>query len=190
MTTFDGTTDYEPPSGPMLGSRPVDEPDESKPYDAFEALREQLDERDEEDPDVTPVEIPGIGWRLLCRTDFDYGAYKNWQKAALPRNQRNGRKTNPLDMDQALLSHLVLVNTCESVEYRRGDGDWEQLCEPDGSPATLQSGALLNHMKVVDPRVLVKKLFGRDGRLIAAGQKVISDAGYGDDGDDAEDPTG
>lgn len=190
MTTFDGTTTHEtpPPAGPDAAGGGFS-PEPVSPFDAFEALREQVAERDEEDPDVTRVEIPGIGWRLVCRTDFDYNRYKEWQKASLPKAQRNGRKTNPLDMDQAMLAYLVLLNTCESVEYRRSDGGWEQLIEPDGSAATLQTGTMLSQMGVVDPRLLVKKLFGRDGRLIAAGQQVISDAGYGDEPGGDTDPT-
>lgn len=194
MTTFDGATsthETPPPAGPdAAGGGPASEVE--KPFDAFEALREQVAERDEEDPDITYVEVPGIGWRLACRTDFEYGAYKNWQKAALPKAQRNGRKMNPLDMDQAVLAYLVLLNTCESVQYRRGQSDeWETLVDDDGAPSTLQSSTLLGRMNVMDPRLLIKRLFGKDGRLIAAGQQVISDAGYGDEsGGAGEDPTG
>lgn len=195
MTTFDGATsthETPPPAGPdAAGGGPALEPDVA--FDAFEVLRDQLDERDENDEDfadVTHVDIPGLGWRLVCSLDFPYERYQQWQKNALPKNQRNGRKTNPLDLNQATLSYLVLLNTCVGVEYRRNSG-WAPLTEPDGSPCTLQSPTLLNRMGVVDPRLLARKLFKGDGRLIAGGQKVITDAGYTgeSDAEAAEDPT-
>lgn len=199
MTTFDGSTgggahaapgylgsggydnDFPPPAAP-----PIPEP----AYDAFEALREQLAERDDASERTTTVDIPGLGWRLVCAIDFTYGQYKEWQKAALPRNQRNGRKVNVLDMDQAALSYFVLLNTCEGIEYQRSNGEWDPLTEAGGQPATLQSGMLMTKMNVMDPRLLVKKLFGNDARLIRAGNEVIAAAGYiEDDESAAEDPT-
>lgn len=198
MTTFDAST---PGAGgyPSLGGYPpVDappipnerrDPEPAEGFDAFEALREQLSERDEDAGRTTPIEVPGIGWRLICAVDFEYEQYKEWQKAALPKNQRNGRKLNPLDMNQATLAYLVLLNTCEGIEFQRKDGEWESLADGDGS-ATLKSSMLLTRMNVVDPRVLVRKMFGGDGRLIIAGQKVIAAAGYAGGDDDAQDPTG
>jgi hypothetical protein len=200
MTMFDGSTggahaaapapysgstgydnDFPPPAAP-----PLPQPT----FDAFEALREQVAERDEEFERTAAVEIPGLGWRLICAIDFTYVQYKEWQKAALPRNQRNGRKVNVLDMDQAALAYFVLFNTCEGIEYQQSSGAWETLME-DGRPATLQSGTLMTKMKVMDPRLLVNRLFGGDARLIRAGNEVITAAGYGeqDDAGDEVDPT-
>lgn len=199
MTVFDGSTGAHAAPSPYVGSGgydndfppPAAPPIPDPPFDAFESLREQLAERDDESERTTNVEIPGVGWRLICAIDFTYARYKEWQKAALPRNQRNGRKVNVLDMDQAALSYFVLLNTCEGVEYRRSDGEWEPLIDNGGQPATLQSNILMTKMNVMDPRVLVNKLFGLDSRLIRAGNEVITAAGYGDPEDDADasDPT-
>lgn len=196
MTTFDGTTGgYAPDRSQHYDNdfpAPPSTVEQSEPFDAFESLREQLAERDDEAERTTTVEIPGIGWRLICATDFEYPAYMSWQKAALPKSQRNGRRANPLDMNQAVLAHQVLFNTCEAIEYRVNGGDWQRLTEADGQPTVLQSPTLMTRMGVVDPRVLVRKMFGKDAALIAAGTKVITEAGYGepDSGSDVEDPTG
>lgn len=189
MTTFDGTP-AGAHAGPFDGEFPSPPPAESR-FDAFELLREQLDERDEEFKRTVYVEVPGIGWRLECAIDFGYPAYKEWQKASLPRSQRNGRKVNALDMDQALLSHFVLFNTCEGIEYQRSDnGEWESLTEDNDQPATLQSGKMLTRMNVVDPRLLTKRLFLSDARLIRAGTKVITEAGFAEPEEgDIADPT-
>jgi hypothetical protein len=195
MTTFDGSTgahvapdrsqhydnDFPPPAAPPLPAE--------TPFDAFEALRESLAQRDEEVDRTTTVEVPGIGWRLVCAIDFEYGVYKNWQKAALPKSQRGGRNPNVLDMDQAVLAYLALFNTCEAIEYRINGGDWQPLIESDGQPATLQSSMLMNRMNVMDPRTLVGRMFGGDAALIRAGARVITAAGYAAFEDDAEDPT-
>lgn len=189
MNVFDGSTSSEPPQGGLAYDAPVYDPPAtpaSPEFDAFEALRESMEDRDEETS--VAVEVPGIDWRLVCRTGFEYREYRDWQKAALPRSQRNGRKVNPLDMDQALLAHLTLLNTCSTIEYRRGDGGWVPLTGPNGDTIALRDPAFLERMGAVDPRVMVRRLFGGDGHLIAAGQKVIVAAGYGGD-DDAEDPT-
>lgn len=204
MSTFDGSTaasapdrsqhydnDFPPPESSTPGIHYVATP---PTFDAFESLREQIAERDDEEERTTVVEVPGIGWRLVCAIDFEYTQYKEWQKAALPKSQRNGRKVNPLDMDQAMLAYFVLYNTCEAIEYLRdvGDGpsEWEPLTEDSGEPATLKSGKLLTLMNVMDPRLLVKRMFGKgDARLIAAGQEVIMAAGYGEREDSTDDPS-
>jgi len=199
MTTLDGSSGGAHAAAPYVDSGgydndfpPPDAPSIPEPvFDAFESLREQLDERDQEAERTVSVEIPGVGWRLVCAIDFTYAQYKEWQKAALPKNQRNGRKVNPLDMDQAMLGYFVLLNTCEGIEYQRSDGEWEPLTETGGQSATLQSGMLMTKMNVMDPRLLVKRLFGGDAKLIRAGSEVIVAAGYSDQEDDADasDPT-
>lgn len=167
----------------------------SSGLDMLEMLREQTDHRDQEaDDELFPVPIPGLGWRLMCNTEFSYPQYRDWQKAALPPRMRSGRKTpNPMDLDQAQLGLLVLTETCEAVEFQKPDGSWAPL-EHNGEALTVKHSEFLSKWNMVDPKSLVRKLFtvpGRstDAELIRAGQLVIEKAGYGDGGDDDSDPT-
>lgn len=191
MTTFDGSTVATSERLDPINGLPAGPPEPIEAFDPLESLREQLAERDEEEERTTPVLVPGIGWRLQCAIDFDYPTYKEWQKAALPRKQRNGRRVNMLDLDQAALAVTVLVSTCEAIQYRDAAGNWHTMTDPDDSATTLESSALLSRFQVMDPRLFARKLFGRDAPLVAAGMEVIQAAGWDEpDGGAAEgDPT-
>lgn len=181
-TTFDGSTGETGLADPGAQDTPV------APFSALDALTEQLEHRDDEAERVTDVEIPGLDWRLVCATDFPYADYKNWQKAALPRNQRNGRKTNPLDLDQAVLGTQILLHTCEGIEFRTSTGAWHPLLD-GAEPMTLKSVAFMRHLRQVDPAVAIRKLFGREAAIVAAGNKVGRASGWMSDDDAEVDPT-
>lgn len=166
----------------------------AEPFDALALLREQVQERDEHDDDLAPIEVPGIGWRLLCDITFPYSRYAQWQTAALPKNQRNGRRVNQLKLDQTELAFNVLLGTCTELQYRRGDGEWETLVDPTtGNPLLPANDLLLRQFNVADPRSFLRKLFGREPRLVKAMTQVAAKAGWAEDpeedGDDAEDFT-
>lgn len=187
-TVFDGSA-----VGAGTGPATDGPNDLAPPYDALAMLREQVEERDSEEQSTCSVEVPGLGWRLVCDITFPYAKYMEWQKLALPKNQRNGRRTNPLSLNQADLALSVLLNTCVEVQYQRTDpNEWETLCDSAGAPLLPGSDSLLRQFNVVDPRSFMRKLFGqgREARLVEASQKVVAKAGWveGDDGD--EDPTG
>jgi hypothetical protein len=159
-------------------------------FDALTMLRDQVEERDESDDDLYPVEVPGIGWRLMCDINFPYSKYAAWQSAALPKSQRNGRRVNVLKLDQTELAFNILLNTCTELQYRRnGSGEWEALTASDGSPLLPSSDALLRRFNVVDPRSFLRKLYGREARLVEASQKIAAKAGWVEGDDDDEDPT-
>lgn len=192
MTTFDGSTVAAPERPDSGNGLPAGPPGPIEAFDPLESLREQLAERDENEERTTTVPVPGVGWRLVCAIDFEFPEYKDWQKSALPRNQRNGRRVNMLDLDQAVLACTVLTRTCEEIQYQDSAGTWHTMVEPDDSPTTLASGALLTRFNLMDPRLFVRKLFGqRDAALIAASMEVIRAAGWDepDGGAAEEDPT-
>jgi hypothetical protein len=189
MTTLDASGMTGPsidhPPGVGNGAAP-------ETFDALAMLREQVREREDTEASTTPVEVPGIGWRLMCDITFEYSKYAAWQTAALPKNQRNGRRPNLLKMNQTELAFNVLLHTCEEIQFQRsGTGGWETLTDAGGEVLLPTSDALLRQFNVVDPRSFLRKLFGREARLVEASQLVASKAGWIEgDGDDDEDPTG
>jgi hypothetical protein len=197
VTTFDASA----MTGPAITAEPTaTNGAAADTFDALAMLREQVQDRDQREDDFCLVEVPGIGWRLMCAIDFTYAQYAKWQKAAFPREQRNGRKTNPFDLNQTELAFSVLLNTCCELQYRRGESEeWQTLADDHGAPLLPTSDALLRKFNVVDPRSFLRKLYRREARLIEASQRVAAAAGMlegdflknDDDGDDdAEDFSG
>lgn len=184
MSTFDLTTPHNDPAPGW--PEPVAPDTQGDPFDALDMLREQVRQREADAERTAPIEIPGIGWRLICATDFEYARYKTWQKAAL----RGPRKRVPdlFDLDQPVLGQLMLVNTCESLEWRRGDGEWQTLTGKDGEPLTLKSPELLEKFNVIDPRSLVRALYHTDAALIQAMTVLVEKSGYAPDDDEDGEP--
>jgi hypothetical protein len=188
--TFDGATpshqvvdevaDFSAPEKEILS-----------PISALERLQREVEEKEAEEAELFPVEIPGLDWRLMCSLDFSSGQWESWQRAAIPKNKR--RRPSPVDLQQGVLCKLVLVNTCESLEYKDSNGEWQVLPGRDGDPLTLASDELLTRFNQMDPESLLAKLFGkRDAHILRAGQAVINAAGFGDPEEElgaTEDPT-
>lgn len=197
MTTFDASTTT---SGqlPVSGSDPASQANGSAPATPVEnavpelgtmldSLQNQLETR--EIDDTTTVEVPGMPLRLVCTIDFPYNKFAQWQKAALPRGQRNGRKTNMFDLDRCLLSIFVLLGTCQGMEYRTSSGEWLPMTKPDGSPLRPDSSEFLARFNQVDARSFLRTLFGGEAGVTRAGEAVTRAAGWtedsvDDDGDD------
>jgi hypothetical protein len=196
MGTFDGSTNTAPDAPPREVA-PQDQPPQkwSTPappepeFDALASLQEQMRARDEIDTEIR-VEIPGLGWRMVCDTDLPYPVFAKWQKASFPRSQRNGRKVNPLDMDRAVLATFVLLGTCVGMEYQeKGSGEWLPVLDVDDRPMTPNSKRMMDRFDQVDEKVFLRKLFGTDSALTRAGTKVMEAAGWNDEESD-DDPTG
>lgn len=192
MTTFDASTTT---SGQLpVSSAPTAAPDPVVPEDVMpelgtmlDALQTQLDERVIDN--TTTVEVPGMPLRLVCVIDFPYNQFAQWQKAALPRKQRNGRKTNLFDLDRSLLSIFVLLGTCQGMEYRTRSGEWLPMNKPDGTPLRPDSTEFLARFNQVDPKSFLRKLFGGEAGVTRAGEAVTRAAGWTDDDvdDDGDD---
>lgn len=189
-STFDGssagtpapiTTDTAPPPPPVEA--------EIRPESLLDQLRDRVDERDESEPAEWIDEIPKVGIRLVCDPDIANEDFQRWTKSAMAGGVKAGRRRrgggNPMDMDQLRISVRALVSTNERVEMRQGK-EWQPLTGRDGSPVTLESNDLLSAFGVMDSTLLLKKLYGRDARVIDAGQRLLAAAGYLD-GDDLDD---
>lgn len=185
MATFDGS--HAPTHDGFLNApSELDAP----PFDALAALREQLEERAEQTENICYVDIPGLGWRLVCSLDFPYSQYARWQKASLPANQRNRtRGPNMLDLDQAMLSRFVLLGTCQGVEYRASTGEWVSVLDSNSNPIKPDSTEMMQRFGEVDPGVFLRKLFGGDAAVMRAGESVMRAAGWMEAEDADTDPT-
>jgi hypothetical protein len=189
MTTFDAST-----TGGQLGVRAEPEAryyhgEEPVPaISALDMLRNEIEHRDAQERELCPVEIPGLAVRLMCRTDFPATEWESWQRLAIPKAKRNSRKLGPTDMQQHVLYTLVLVNTCERLEFRTGSA-WSPITGHDDGVLDLHSKELLDRFNQVDPASLLRKLFARDADLLRAGQRVVDAAGYGEEDGSSENPT-
>lgn len=183
--TFDGSSgsleaevpgtryDYEPEREPQPGG------------DSLDMLLDVVAQREAEAEELYPVEIPGLGVRLMCALDFEYTDWQDWQVKSVPREKR--KKPNPMDINQLQLCTRVLASTCQHLEHKRPDGEWVPIISQDGSPVAFGSDEMLRKFGQMDTSSLLRKLFGgSDGHVLRAGMRVISAAGYGDEADEKE----
>lgn len=177
----------------------VPEPGPAPQLSSLDMLREAVEQREAAPaPDLCLVPLPNLPWRLVCDPEFSYNQYRDWQKAGLPIKQRRGnRPPNPLDMDQAVTAGLILMNTCVAIEMRASDDSWVTVRNSQGAPVTIKDPEFLDKFNVLDPALMLRKLFTEPGRnpdapMLEASQQIIIAAGYAkaeDDGPDS-DPTG
>lgn len=195
MTTFDTSSDLHAPTGGPAHAASAPEtatvftPGEpSAPLDSLlDQLRERVAERDESDPQEWVKEIPKVGIRLVCDPDIEAEDYQRWVKGAQARG-RGGRRralTSALDLDQFALSVRALTATCLRLEIHDGE-KWRPMTGARSDVLNLESTELLRTFGVMDSASVLRKLFGRDARIIDAGQELLTEAGYlgGDDDDD------
>lgn len=186
-TTFDGST------GPAHGA-PEELPqarawspaaEEVAPDSLLDQLRARVEHRDETEPQEWIKEVPGLDIRLVLDPDIENSDFQRWMKQATPRTKGRGRGgVNPMAMDQLQLASRALTAQCIRLEMKR-DGEWRPMTGRDGEAYTLDSQELLRTFNVMDSTSVLRKLFGRDARVIDAGQELLAEAGYL--GDDAED---
>lgn len=190
MTTFNTSTDGSStaPVAPELPvAAPFDPTGSDTPDSLLDQLRARVDERDETEPSEWTKEVPKVGIRLVCDPDIEAEDYQRWVKGAQARGKGGRRRamTSALDLDQFALSVRALTATNIRLEIKRGDG-WTPMTGPQGEVLTLESRELLRTFNVMDSASVLKRLFGRDARVIDAGQELLTEAGYlgGDDDDD------
>lgn len=185
-TTFDGSQNGPGPNGS------ADDVDTLKGHgltglSALDAIGEQIAERDAEEETTTAVAVPGLNIRLICSTVVPYEEYQKWQMTALPLKERKSRRPKPLAMSQLILACMVLINTCEAIEHQV-DGEWQPMIGSNGEAFTLESDELLRRFNIIDPNTFVKKLFGRDPRVLKAAEEVMIASQWLEDEDEL-DPT-
>ena len=193
MTMFDASTSGQPTSQAVavpFETGPTAEPfTPGEPAPALDSLldqlRERVAERDEEESEPWVKEIPRVGIRLVCDPRIDAVDYQRWLKQAQSRGKGGrARPAGALDLDQFALSVRALTATCQRLEIRRG-ADWAPMTGRDGTVLDLDSRELLTAFNVMDAASVLRKLFGRDARVIDAGSELLTEAGYlgGDDDD-------
>lgn len=84
--------------------------------------------------------------------------------------------TMPGGVNEMQLACTLLVHQCVGVLL---DGD--DLVDDSGSPVTLHDPVLAGLLHTTRPADTVRALFGRDGDVLAAGNRLVMSAGYGQD---------
>lgn len=183
--TFDGSSGTLGESAPESYYEEPSAPEPQRGGDSLDMLLDAVAQREAEAEELYPVEIPGLGVRLMCALDFEYTDWQDWQVKSVPREKR--KKPGPMDINQLQLCTHVLVGTCQHLEHRRGDGEWAPITGHDGTPVAFGSDEMLRKFGQMDTASLLRKLFGgSDGHVLRAGMRVISAAGYGDEADEKE----
>lgn len=155
----------------------------------LDRLRDRVAERDEAEPDEWFKEVPGVGIRLVCDLNIEADDFQRWLKSAQNRG-RSGRRravASATDLDQFGLSVRALTATCIRLDIR-DDDDWRPMTDGRGEVLTLESKELLRTFGVMDSASVLRKLFGRDARVIDAGQELLTESGYFGGDDDDENP--
>lgn len=163
----------------------------------LDELRAAGDEVDEREP-ITAVN-PRQRIRLTMRTDFEQKDVQRWQFKALPlkhREQlgRRGGQPNLSLLDPVVMFALAIAETTIQVEVRSRQTD-EYITVTDehsGDLLTFADPALRQVIGGIDAITAVKRAFNRsDPALLDAGQRLLTAAGFGDDGAALgdEDPT-
>lgn len=192
-TTFDGSTGSGPAPDAHLPQAQAWSPaaEELAPDSLLDQLRERVEERDETEPQEWIKEIPKVGIRLVLDPDIANEDFQRWMKAATPRGKGRGRaaSANPMAMDQLQLSARALTAQCIRLEIKDRNSDvWRPMIGSDGDPMRPDSRELLRTFSVMDSASLLRKLFGRDAKVIDAGQELLQEAGYLGDDADEDDP--
>jgi hypothetical protein len=191
MTEFDGSTAT---AGQLPGDATTSppesygqhaEPEQATPVSSLDMLVKAVRERDAERDDAyVRVPIPGLDVRMVCRIDFPYSAWEQWQTLSIPKEKR--RKPEPMDMRQNVLMTLALNKTCEFLEFKTGD-TWAPITGADGKPMGYRSDEMMKQFNVMDEVSLLRALFGgKDGHILRAGRRVVAAAGYSDEADERE----
>lgn len=120
------------------------------------------------------------GWAFRCRTDFTGADLDLLRKKA-----KNKRFVDGIDSVKFNSLTLGLTN----VAIIR-DGDADALADALGvtAPVTVATPELRNILKTSNVDETVRALFGSEGDLSAATSTLMTEAGWGDEGQ-AQDPT-
>lgn len=163
---------------------PEDETIEPSGQTMFDLLEAELSEKAKKDP--LTLNIPG---RPLYTATFDptidFEQYRAWVDKATTKRRGTDGKLDPLKLAFTIISH-----TNVSIER-----DGIIATNEDGSNMTIVSPKLHGFLKVPTGAVgtAIQKLYGSDGHIIQASQKIVEAAGYSIEGDVTEvddDPLG
>lgn len=159
---------------------PVDPVDDDHPRatTALDELAAELRQDPNEVDGPAVLEVPAReGWSAAYSRDLDANQLERWRRASRDRKAADG-------MDLFALSQRILANQQVAI-IRRGE-----TLDDGGAPMTVRSRAFLDLIDAATPLEAVRKLYGRDGHVLAAANEVLSAAGYAETVDEvADDPT-
>lgn len=143
----------------------------------FDMLEAELSQKAQKDP--LTLSVPGRpGYTLTFDPTIEFEQYRAWVDKATTKRRGGESKLDPLKLAFTIISH-----TNVSIE-RSGVVAQNE----DGSNMTIVSTKLHGFLKVPTGAVgaAIQKLYGSDGHVIQASQKVVEAAGYSLDGDVTE----
>lgn len=92
------------------------------------------------------------------------------------------RKGHRDEIDALKFASIVVNNTCEQLYFRTNDGDIVAATDTDGNPMTVRSHEFTTMLGAIDSASAIRKFFGLDSHLLAHAGKVLSTAGYDEEG--------
>lgn len=130
---------------------------------------------------------------LALRVDpnIDGELFQRWQRSATVGKQRQGQTAN---VNSIKFCAIVIANTTTAVLVHVKGDKWQEVKGSDGEALNFQSVEFRDMISANTPlsngTELVRKLFGVDGHMIDAANKIVEAAGFGEDEDDIdENPT-
>lgn len=144
----------------------------------LEQLRGALNKQVEREP-ITLVVPARRGVTIRFDANIDAEALEAWRKKCRKRDRRTGTDV----VDPIKLACTVLGNQASEIQMNG------QPVTNDGEPVLFYSPTLHDMVGAHSTLEAVKLLFGVDGHLLDAADRVIAAAGYGDEVEEAPDPT-
>jgi len=127
------------------------------------------------------------GYELWFRSDIEFKEVEAWRKKAILRAARRDR---PEEVDAAKASALIVAGSCIGI-YRDGT----PILDEDGRPVTFSNREFQAKLlpDVAPPlrtaAAAVRKFLIKDPAVGTLANSVVEKNGYGDDAEEAPDPT-
>lgn len=144
----------------------------------LEALRATLRKEVERDP-ITLVVPSRNGVAIRFDTNIDADALEAWRRKSRKRDRRSGTEV----IDPIKLACTVIGNQAREITM---GGD---AVTDGGEPVLFYSPVLHEMVGASNTLEAVRMMFGVDGHLLDAADRVVEAAGYGDEVEEAPDPT-
>jgi hypothetical protein len=106
------------------------------------------------------------GWEVRYRVDIPYEQLAQWRMAAAD-------PTMPGGMNDLQVACAALASCCQGIVL-----DGEDVTD-GGQPVTFATPDLMRRLGVTRPVDAVRKLHRFDGHVVAVGQALLREAGYG-----------
>lgn len=115
-------------------------------------------------------------WWVRYDPNIDANQLDMWRNRC-KRPGKNG------DIDALKLACIVLNNTSQGLYFRSDEAvEPVEWTDEDSNVVTLRSKVFIQTMHAVDATAAIRKFFGMDSHLLAHGGKILSAAGYDEEG--------